>query len=591
LIVLTGGNVGIGDSSPDTLLELKRNMIGQADAGTDIVLTINNASTTDFDPYVNFQTASTTRWRLGVDDSDLDKFRLTPLNGAFSATSSGITVTQGGFVGIGTTDPSWAKLRVVSSSGSNSSTTLMIENTATTGDTVLEFRQATTTWYVGANVAQNRFVIATSSIDQDDTQLGSMKINWSTGEVVFGDGQGKIAAGTIDPVYTIGDTRYATYVASMLGVKEEMADVVMLAQTSEPNLFAYIIDFNSAGKGSDYWVFRRIVDWGSSMENLNVLLTSQSNSKVSYKKDPENNRIIIYGRCACEVSIRLSAPRFDHASWTNLAQGDATGFVVPDAANSTSTEPDYSTLTVSADWLEVEDLAVKYDDLEQRVAALEMKLAEDGTVQNTNDQNSPPYEGGARGGSEGFLASLTDALQSFGAKIQDGILEITQLIAKNITTDKLMITRSSPSASLQGAQSGNSSQELGDQIGEGVILQGATSTEVASSAIGVYDKVFVSSEKPIALGVSGKTAGQGFMVVVAEPAEEDIFFDWWIVGVKFNATSTEPVPGYTILEDPTADYSPDTSGDDNDTSNSTSTTTSVSEETSTTTIAEDITSG
>ena len=40
-------------------------------------------------------------------------------------------------------------------------------------------------------------------------------------------GQGR-DAGTVDPVYTIGGERYATYMAAMIGVKEETTGVVNL---------------------------------------------------------------------------------------------------------------------------------------------------------------------------------------------------------------------------------------------------------------------------------------------------------------------------------------------------------------------------
>jgi len=80
------------------------NMMGQNyGAGQNVILTINNASTTAFDPYVDFQTASSSAWRIGVDDSDGNKLRLAPAS--FTATSSGITINASGFVGIGTTNP------------------------------------------------------------------------------------------------------------------------------------------------------------------------------------------------------------------------------------------------------------------------------------------------------------------------------------------------------------------------------------------------------------------------------------------------------------------------------------------------------
>jgi len=163
---------------------------------------------------------------------------------------------------------------------------------------------------------------------------------------VFGNGAGKIDAGTIDPIYTIGGTSYATYVASIIGIKEELLDTTTLQATSDPSVFTHVIDFSSALEGSDLWIFKNIIDWGTDMEDLSVLLTSENNSRVSYKKDAENNRVIIYGDSAAEVSYRLSAPRFDHATWTNFATGDATGFSVSNTELSGGAPIDLTTLSL-----------------------------------------------------------------------------------------------------------------------------------------------------------------------------------------------------------------------------------------------------
>ncbi|KKK63189.1 hypothetical protein LCGC14_2996780, partial [marine sediment metagenome] len=78
----------------------------QGSSVSDVFLVINNASSTAADVYVDFQIASSTAWRIGVDDSDSNKFRIA--QAGFSATSSGITINAAGFVGIGTTNPSTA---------------------------------------------------------------------------------------------------------------------------------------------------------------------------------------------------------------------------------------------------------------------------------------------------------------------------------------------------------------------------------------------------------------------------------------------------------------------------------------------------
>ncbi|MFY9457368.1 MAG: hypothetical protein WAP23_00325, partial [Candidatus Spechtbacterales bacterium] len=162
--------------------------------------------------------------------------------------------------------------------------------------------------------------------------------------------------------------------------------------------------------------------------------------------------------------------------------------------------------------LTLESLATRVDSIEARVFALELKLDDAGSL--ATSPQPPPYEGEGAGGEVGFLASVKTAFETLGAKIQDGILEVKQLI-----TRKLAIEQSK-------------TETIDNTIGEGVILAGATSATIQAPAIGAYDKVFVSPDKPIAMGIIARAPGEGFTVGIAEPAIEDLYFDWWIVGVK-----------------------------------------------------------
>ena len=71
-VILGNGNVGIGDTNPDTGLEL----IGSGASNGGIILTQTNAG--DFDPAIGFSLTddSSTLFQLGVDDSDNDRFKI-----------------------------------------------------------------------------------------------------------------------------------------------------------------------------------------------------------------------------------------------------------------------------------------------------------------------------------------------------------------------------------------------------------------------------------------------------------------------------------------------------------------------------------
>jgi len=108
----SGGGLFTNDSGFSYLTDVDEDLVlGAVTTGNaNFLFDVSNAALTmnvfSGDPLINLQTASTTRWIVGVDDSDADKFRITP-GGAFNATSSGITISAAGFVGIGTTNPAY----------------------------------------------------------------------------------------------------------------------------------------------------------------------------------------------------------------------------------------------------------------------------------------------------------------------------------------------------------------------------------------------------------------------------------------------------------------------------------------------------
>jgi hypothetical protein len=117
---------------------------------------------------------------------------------------------------------------------------------------------------------------------------------------------------------------------------------------------------------------------------------------------------------------------------------------------------------------------------------------------------------------------MKNALGSLGATISDGVFGTRQLV-----TQKFVIQRADPLTSSTSTLAENT-------IGEGVILQGATSTIVEAEVIGAHDKVFVRPRSRVKhpLFIPDLLFDESFTVEIAEPAEEDIRFDWWIVGAE-----------------------------------------------------------
>jgi len=139
----------------------------------------------------------------------------------------------------------------------------------------------------------------------------------------------KLTVTTIDPLYDIDNIKYSTYGPSFAGgVKEEVAGVIQL-RVKNDLIYQYIINFSNLREGSDLWLFAQVVDFGKNWENLIINLTSSFEGKIWYKKDIENNSLIIYGSLLnlskqddvklLEASYHFIANRFDWKKWPNLA--------------------------------------------------------------------------------------------------------------------------------------------------------------------------------------------------------------------------------------------------------------------------------
>jgi hypothetical protein len=149
---------------------------------------------------------------------------------------------------------------------------------------------------------------------------------------VHGTGEftGKLTANTIDPLYTIGGTNYATYVPGMTGEKEETAGTVELQKNAD-GTYSTTMDFATAAKGSDLWLFAQATNLANTMDQLIVNLTPSFDGNVWYTKSVAADMLVIHGAAAGEVSYNLTAPRFDAAKWPNLAPADessTTGLII-----------------------------------------------------------------------------------------------------------------------------------------------------------------------------------------------------------------------------------------------------------------------
>ena len=141
-------------------------------------------------------------------------------------------------------------------------------------------------------------------------------------------GVNKITAATVDPLYRINGINYSTFAPSVVGgVKEEYTGRLEIAKKNTNDEYEAIIDFSKQVKGSDLWVFRRVVDYGP--ENIEVLISPQGSFANTYYKI-EGEKIIIRADRPVNVSYRLTAKRHDWRNWPTKAidQEETPSFVI-----------------------------------------------------------------------------------------------------------------------------------------------------------------------------------------------------------------------------------------------------------------------
>ncbi len=333
---------------------------------------------------------------LSINSAGLVVGTSTPTFGNFNATSTVATstISTGGFtvgtsqfvvqensgnVGVGTTTPQYLL-------NSSSATAPQLALSAGAGVAQWTFR----------NAGGNLYLSTTTVAGTSTTTVAALNINGTTGTATFGDGTYKIDVGTVDPPYIIDGTRYATYLSGMVGVKEEVTGVVKLSRTGTTGDFSYTIDFNTQSIGSDLWIFSKVTDWGQSMEKL-IVLTSASHpqAKVWYTKDPNSNKLTIYGNGNFEVSYRLTAPRFDSDGFLNRPLDQDGGGFHPNDANFSARQaaassdiiilnnnPDSTNNSIS------DFLASVYGEIRQGVLAFAKLIVDNLTVKNVEVQEA-----------------------------------------------------------------------------------------------------------------------------------------------------------------------------------------------------------
>lgn len=145
--------------------------------------------------------------------------------------------------------------------------------------------------------------------------LGGTNITMNGGNIT---GANKITVTTLDPLYDIQGTKYATYAPSITGgVYEEFVGSGTFKKDIGTGTYEFLVDFDRVPEGSDLWVWRHAVDF--SKENVSVFMTPYGTFADTYYVI-EENRIVMHANTPADFSFRLVGKRFDWKEWPTRAE-------------------------------------------------------------------------------------------------------------------------------------------------------------------------------------------------------------------------------------------------------------------------------
>ncbi len=278
------------------------NNITQVAGSTSTLRRVNAiASGSGWDDGLNlYSNDGTNRWNYLVDNGATDSMRI-----AYNS-SEVMHMNTGGNVGIGTASPDGFQVNKTTSETADSTDNVRLGIVSGTPRIIFE-DSGSTQWQIDNAGGTLRF-FNPGSVVMSLTTTGTLTVN-------------KINAAEVDPPYTIGGKKYATYMAGMTGLKEETTGVVKLKNNKA------VLDLAGSSENSDLWLFGKTININAAsyigedgkvyktsedkiLDGVVVLLTPNFDGRVWYEKK-DGKILISSSEKTGEISYRLTAPRFD----------------------------------------------------------------------------------------------------------------------------------------------------------------------------------------------------------------------------------------------------------------------------------------
>ncbi len=316
----TGGLLSIGTTNPSSKLHIFESVSDVAvtieTQGSNKSANLNLLSTSNTAGQISHFASGVRQWMIG-NNGDITAGGI----GIYTTSSNAnrLAISSTGNVGIGT---------ALSPTGVNPTSPLQVYGLSTQPIASISGKTSGPTLLLTNDGSGDILAASVSGVQK-------FRIN-ATGDLIIGDGSGKIYGGGFDPLYTIDGKKFSTYASSINGMKEEYIGTANLAYDPAAGGYAYTLDFNNFEYGTELWTFSRVID--PDLTKVNVLLTPTSQARTWFRRDPVNRKLILYSDRPTSVTYRFTAPRFDYALYPSSDHShDITGLQAPAAPNTTGT--------------------------------------------------------------------------------------------------------------------------------------------------------------------------------------------------------------------------------------------------------------
>ena len=187
-----------------------------------------------------------------------------------------------------------------------------------------------------------------------------------------------------------------------------------------------------------------------------------------------------------------------------VSTGDTTTITKPDGSTQTITDPLGINYTGFIPYIikGIQEQQDQITSLSAKVSSLE--VGGSGTLESDGSPVPVPKIEAE----EGWFDRLTIVVEATFEKLVAKTAEIASAIIKKLTVESLAVE--------------------GDSVGQVTIPTGETELSVDYTDLTETSKVFFTLDRAVAAGVE-KTPGEGFKLILADPADLPVTIDYWIV--------------------------------------------------------------